>query len=184
MWIKEYRPTAQKQNSDSGILSRVVISLFSLFFVVPIIALVVGIGVVLSGIWFLLTLPFRAVFNRDWFFYWFKRLFLDRYQKWMWYANITQSEISKPMRFMSETLQIATYLAVIGIVIKPTTWATIYLAIFVVAGVIGKFLLDWGVVKYLTSLGNEHNPEITAIKKGVEDIKQTIQTYGSNTNKV
>ena len=103
--------------------------------------------------------------------------YFERYQDWMFHANIFQSEVSKPSRFLSEVVQISTLLLVAGVVqkIDPTAWIATYVLIFVVAIIGGKLLIKSGIVKYVTSLGNKQNPEILEIKKGIEEIKESLK---------
>ena len=182
MLIREYQPSIIRNKIRTrGNFFGKCFSIVVLVIVTPILLVTVFIGLVISGIVGIVTAPFRK-FRSGWFDDWFKRIFLDKYQKYMWQANIAQSEISKPMRFYSEAIQTATFLAVIGLNVAIYYWVGIYIVGFILAIMIGGWLLKKGVVKYLTKMGNEHNPEMMEIKKGIEEIKEKLN--GSNTNKV
>ena len=94
------------------------------------------------------------------------------YQNLMWYAGQARGEYAKLGSFIPETLMIITYFTVRGIDIKIWHIPLAYLAIMMLAVVIGKFLVVIGVAKYNATLGNTHNPELQKILTILEDDKR------------
>ena len=91
-----------------------------------------------------------------------------------WYMGVAKGEITKPLQFWNETLLILIYLKTINIV--PTIYWTlgIYIIIYVLFVVVGKFLVWLGVLAYNTRLGNLQNPEIMEIIKRLERIESKL----------
>ncbi len=83
----------------------------------------------------------------------------------MWYAGQTKSEYGKIGSWIPETLMLMTYLSVKGIDIVWWQIPVAYMILMILAALIGKFLVVIGVTKYVTTLGNDHNPEIQEIIK-------------------
>lgn len=96
------------------------------------------------------------------------------YQRAMFYASQFGSEVGKPLRFITETLQVATYLTVIGFIVKPYMLVFVYIFILLAAIAIGRWLAYIGIVKYNTTLNNNHNPELQRILQELQYVRAKI----------
>jgi len=81
----------------------------------------------------------------------------------MFYAAQTKGEYGKIGSWVPEALMIMTFLAVKGVVLEWWYVPIAYVGLLLIAAVIGKFLLATGVLKYVTKINNEHNPELQEI---------------------
>ena len=99
-------------------------------------------------------------------FYWYQRMF--------WYIGMANGEIRKPLTFTNETLQLMTYLAVIGVKTKYWWVVVTYLVIMILMIIIGKLYVVSGAPKYLARVNNAQNPEFLRILKDLEEIKAKL----------
>ena len=106
-----------------------------------------------------------------------KRLFYW-YQLCFWYIGMANGEIRKPLVFTNETLQLLTFLAVIGI--RTNIWYVVgvYVAIMVLMVVMGKLYVISGAPKYLARVSNQQNPEFMKILSELKEIKEKLNEDG------
>ena len=90
----------------------------------------------------------------------------------MFYVSQTGTELSKPLRFYSETMLLLALLAIYGYKFTITQILGFYIFILFIAGIIGYMLVKIGVTAYNTKLSNEQNPELKKIIKILESDKK------------
>jgi hypothetical protein len=104
----------------------------------------------------------------------FKTLFF-KYQKAFFYVNQFGAEISKPMRFYSESILLILFLASIGLKAEWYMYVIMYIVILVIAAAIGYALTKTGVVAYNNELANKQNNELSEILDRVRSIENWQQ---------
>lgn len=103
-----------------------------------------------------------------------KKIFF-KYQQFMWYTSQAGNEISKPLRFYSETLLLITALGIYGIKFTISQILLFYIFIILIAGMFGIFITRIGVVKYNQTLSNEQNVELQKIIKKLNAPMEVIR---------
>ena len=93
----------------------------------------------------------------------------------MWYMGIAKGEITKPLQFWNETLLILTFLTVRGIETKISYIVIAYFLVFFAFIAIGKIIVELGIVKYQTMLGNSQNNELLEILERIKRIENKIK---------
>lgn len=93
------------------------------------------------------------------------------YQKAFWYIAQFGNELSKPLRFWSEFALLILVLDKLAIRLTLFQMIAGYIIIMLLAILFGSILAKIGVVKYNTTLQNEHNEELKEILKLVKAIK-------------
>lgn len=97
-----------------------------------------------------------------------------KYQRALWYAGQAKSEYGKIGSWIPETLMLLTYLTVNGFKVQVWHIVIAYIILIILAALIGKFFVVIGVTKYTTSLGNEHNPELTEVLERIKKIESKL----------
>lgn len=103
-----------------------------------------------------------------------KKLFFV-YQRMMWYASQTGAEMSKPLRFYSETALLVILLKSFDIIVNWKQAIIFYLLIMIFAISLGKFLTRIGVVAYNNQLANQQNELLLKIDDRLKKIEEKIQ---------
>lgn len=93
----------------------------------------------------------------------------------MFYTGQAYGEYSKAGRFINEGVLIATFLAVRGVEIPFWQMPLIYLAVMVIAALVGKFLVVIGIVKYNTRLANKENEDLMEILERLKNIEGRLK---------
>jgi len=99
------------------------------------------------------------------------------YQRFFFYVSTFKNELLKPLGFWNEAVLLLTFLAV-RFDFNPTLKQTIlgYLGVLFVAGIGGKLLAAFGIIKINQSLVNSHNVELQKILEELEEIKKELKT--------
>lgn len=98
-----------------------------------------------------------------------------KYQKGMFYISQAGNEMGKPLRFMTEFGIIVLLLSDSGIKTTFLVKGALYLAVMIIAILIGKWLCNLGIVEYNTKLSNNHNAELKQIMKDIKEIKENLK---------
>lgn len=99
------------------------------------------------------------------------------YQRFFFYVSTFKNELLKPLGFWNEAILLLTFLSV-RFEFNPTAKQTIlgYLGVLFVAGILGKLLATFGVIKYNQSISNAHNPELQKVLEELREIKEKLKT--------
>jgi len=89
----------------------------------------------------------------------------------MWYAAQARGEYAKIGSFIPETLAIITLLSVRGVSVPFWHIPLYYLTLMIVAAGVGRFLVWVGILRYNTTLGNNHNAELRELLEWVRKQK-------------
>jgi len=92
------------------------------------------------------------------------------YQRAMFYSGQAAGEIGKPLRFITELGVVLLLLSDSGIRTTLTVKISVYVVLIMLTIVAGRFLVQLGIVKYVTKLSNKENPEITEILEKVREM--------------
>lgn len=90
----------------------------------------------------------------------------------MFYVSQTGGELSKPLRFYSETMLLIALLALYGYKFSVFQILSFYSIILVMACILGYFIVKIGVTAYNNKLINEQNMELKKIIKLLESDKK------------
>lgn len=105
------------------------------------------------------------------------------YQRLFWYVSLAKNEALKPLGFWNETLLILTFLAVSGQRPALKYILIAYVAILLIAAIIGKIIVGMGIVKYNTKIANHQNPELMEILDEIKKLRAELKQNGANETK-
>lgn len=98
------------------------------------------------------------------------------YQRQMFYMAQAGNEIGKPLRFLTEYSIIILLIGSWGITVPIWVQIAIFIVLTLGAVLIGWFLLEkLHVLKYTTTLGNNHNPMLMEILTEVRKQKERLK---------
>lgn len=96
------------------------------------------------------------------------------YQRGFWYIGLANGEIRKPLAYLNEILLLMTFLTVRGIEVPIVGGVAAYIAILAVAALVGKILVNTGIVAYNQRIVNKQNPELMEIIERLDDIERKL----------
>lgn len=105
------------------------------------------------------------------------------YQRFFFYVSTFKNELLKPLGFWNEAVLILTFLTIrfgYNTTLKETVLG--YLLVLFIAGVIGKLIVAFGIVKIGMTITNNENPEITKIIKKLEGIEKKLESFEQTQN--